>query len=808
MDEASPAVLEHDALGSAAPNCASKALAAQRAIHGAIVEAHAEPQLVEFVAKALVEAGGYGCAAVAYFDEADNGLHTAASWGDLVGGFTEHKLLGAEQTTSLEDALRQGRPWLALPPRGTRGRTGGRSPATHALAVLPLLSGPAILGALLVGDEAAASFAGGELDLLQEAAKSLAYGIASLRSAAERDRAEAELRRVERARRTLSMVNRTLVRATDEQALLDDVCRIIHDEGGYRFAWVAYARHDEAKSVEVKAHAGIDRTYFQDLKITWADSERGQGAAGVAIRTGQPSIGRNIRDDPGMAPWRDEALRRGYAAVSAFPLRVDGEVIGSLGMAAGEPDAFDAAEAELLGELAGDLAFGIETLRTRQRSLEADATIKRMAEQDMLTGLPNRWRLQLRLAEEIEAARQASRPLALLVLGVDHFQEINETLGYQQGDAMLREVAARIEREVGQPENMARMGESEFAVLLPDCDAGAASRAAQRLLYDMFEPVKIGEIMLDAGGSIGIAVFPGQGEEPDVLIRRANVAMHRARHLGGGQALYTGGLDRECARRLSLVGDLHRAIDNDELRLYCQPKVRFADRQICGAEALVRWQHPVLGMISPNEFIKLAEHSGLITPLTDWVMAAAFRQSYMWRTAGLSMPLAVNLSARDLRDPKLAERVKNLYATWGAEPNGVQFELTESALMQDPAGSMESLKRLKDLGSELFVDDFGTGYSSLAYLQKLPVDAIKIDQSFVHDMLSDADSAVIVRSTIDLAHDLDLAVVAEGVEDSARWAQLAAQGCDVAQGYVVSEPIPAESFQAWQATGAFEARLA
>ena len=796
-----------DDLADPAVHCGSKALAAQRAVHGAIVEARSEHQLVELVSRALVEAVGYGCAAVAYLDEAANGLHTAASWGDLVGGFTERKLLGAEQAGGLVGALQRGQPWVALAPHGSRGRTGARSPTTQAVAVLPLLSGPTILGALLVGDEAPASFSGGELDLLQEGAKSLAYGIASLRSVAERDRAEAELRRVERARRTLSMVNRTLVRATDEQALLDDVCRILHDDGGYRFAWVAYARHDEALSVEVKAHAGIDRKYFEDLKITWGDTERGQGATGVAIRTGEASIGRNIRDDPGMAPWRDEALRRGYAAVSAFPLRVHWEVIGSLGMAAGEPDAFDAAESELLRELAGDLAFGIETLRTRRRSLEDAATIKRMAEQDLLTGLPNRWRLRLRLAEEIEAARKAHRPLALLVLGVDHFQEINETLGYQQGDALLCEVAARIQRVVGTTEDLARMGESEFAVLLPACDAGGAARIAQRLLQDLFEPVAIGEIMLDSGASIGIAVFPGQGEEPDVLIRRANVAMHRARYLGSGQALYTGGLDRECARRLALVGDLHRAIGNDELRLYCQPKVRFADRQVCGAEALVRWQHPQLGMISPTEFIGLAEHSGLITPLTDWVMAAAFRQSYMWRAAGLSLPLAVNLSARDLRDPKLIERVRNLYATWGAEPNGVQFELTESALMQDPAGSMESVKLLKDLGSELFVDDFGTGYSSLAYLQKLPVDAIKIDQSFVHDMLADRDSAVIVRSTIDLAHDLELAVVAEGVEDDARWNQLAAEGCDVAQGYVVSQPIPAEAFQAWQARGGFEARL-
>jgi len=594
-------------------------------------------------------------------------------------------------------------------------------------------------------------------------------------------------------------VNRTLVRAAEEQALLHEICRIVVAEGGYRHAWVAYARHDAAKSVEIKAQVGIERAYLDALRISWSDSERGRGAVGVAIRTGQPSIGRDLAHDPDLAPWREAALRRGIAAVSAFPLRVAGQVIGALGLAATEADAFDAAEAELLGELAEDLAFGIETLRARERHREAEAAIKRMAEQDPLTGLPNRWRLRMRLEDEIATAKAAHRPLALLMLGIDHFQEVNETLGYQQGDAMLSEIAARIVRVVGDAAKVARMGESEFAILIPNGDAGGASRTAQRILTAMFEPVTMGDIMLDAGGSIGIAVFPGHGAEADALIRRANVAMHQARQHGHGMALYTGGRDQECARRLALIGDLHRAIDGGELRLYCQPKVRFSDCEPCGVEALVRWEHPRLGLILPNEFIGLAEHSGLIAPLTDWVMQAAFRQSYVWREAGLRMPLAVNLSARDLRDPKLIERVRNLMATWGGEPEGVQFELTESALMQDPQGCLESMRRLKDIGIELFIDDFGTGYSSLAYLQKLPVDAIKIDQSFVHDMLSDTDSAVIVRSTIDLAHDLALEVVAEGVETRSSWDRLAAQGCDVAQGYVVSEPFPAETYTSWRA---------
>jgi len=812
MSEQIPGTSAADSRPRAAPRRRGKALTLLRSINSMIIGAGDEQSLLESACKAVVEVAGYRSACVGYLGAERLALRCVAAWGIPLGAFEQLELaLDDREALAATDAetARHAKPWDAASALAEPALAGGRLVAQAGggmLAVLPLPlgNGAGVAGVLLVHDGGSGAFDETELELLCEAARSLAYGIASLRLALRRTQAEADLRRVERARMTLSAVNRALVRADDERALLGEICRIIVEEGGYRFAWVGYARHDDAKSVEVMAHVGVERAHLDGLRVTWADSERGRGATGMAIRTGQASVGRNILNDPDLAPWRDEALRRGYAAVSAFPLRVREEVVGNLSIAATEPDAFDASEAELLGELADDLAFGIATLRTRESSRQAEATIKRLAEQDTLTGLPNRWRMRLRLTEEIEAAKAGHRPLALLMLGIDHFQEINETLGYQQGDAMLCEIAARVRRVVADPANVARMGEAEFAILLSNSDAGAASRSAQRILTEMFEPVAIGELMLDAGASIGIAVFPGHGAEPDALIRRANVAMHQARQQGHGAALYTGGRDRECARRLALIGDLHRAIDGNELRLYCQPKVRFASHQVCGVEALVRWQHPQLGMIWPNEFIGLAEHSGLISPLTDWVMQAAFRQGYVWRQTGLRLPMAVNLSARDLRDPKLIERVRNLLATWGGEPEGVQFELTESALMQDPAGSMESMKRLKDLGIELFIDDFGTGYSSLAYLQKLPVDAIKIDKSFVHDMLSDADSAVIVRSTIDLAHDLDMEVVAEGVEDRAGWEYLATQGCDIAQGYVVSEPIPAEAYAAWRSGGTVE----
>ena len=781
-----------------------KALAVLRSVNSLIAMAGDEQSLLQHACKAVVDAG-YRCAWIGSLHEEGAALRAAAVCGSgrLADGQLNVMTEGGPSppaTPALRHAHVLGPVRLsALDVPASCTRLSGHD--GELVAVIPLHSGSSQWGALLVEEARVAAFDDVELAMLQEAGHALGHAVASLRLAAVRAGAEAELARIDRARRTLSAANRALVRANEEQALLREICRICVEEGGYRDAWVAYLRHDEDKSVEVMAEFGVERAYLEGLRCSWGLGTSGRGAVGMAIRTELPSIGRNIAEDPDLAPWRDEALRRGIAAVSAFPLRVDGAVIGTLGLHAGDPDAFDRAEVELLSELANDLAFGIETLRVRARSREAEAAIKRLAEQDALTGLPNRWRLRKRLDDEIESAKHTHGTLALLMVGIDQFQEVNETLGYEQGDSVLSEIAARLARIAGDCANIARMGEAEFAILLPDGDAASGSRAAQRILTALLEPVEVGDVLLDAGGSIGIAVFPGHGTEPDALIRRANVAMQQARQQGQGMALYTGGQDKECARRLALIGDLHRAIERNELQLYCQPKVRLASGETCGAEALVRWNHPRLGLILPGEFIALAERTGLISPLTDWVMRAAFRQGYMWRDAGVRLPLAVNVSARDLRDPRLVERVSHLMATWGGEPDAVQFELTEGALMHDPQGCLESMRRFKDLGIKLFIDDFGTGYSSLAYLQKFPVDAIKIDQSFVRGMLSDTDSAVIVRSTIDLAHDLDLEVVAEGVEDRERWDRLAEEGCDVAQGYFVSEPFPAGSYLAWRDSG-------
>jgi diguanylate cyclase (GGDEF)-like protein len=604
-----------------------------------------------------------------------------------------------------------------------------------------------------------------------------------------------DYKRLYRALRTLSAGNRTLARATDEPTLLHEMCHAIVAHGGYRMAWIGYADHDEARTIRLMACAGAEEGIFDVFDLSWADDIRHPTA--LAIQSGSPRVGHLVQEDPALAHLHAEQRKRGYVSVSAFPLIIEGVVGGNLSIIASEADAFGDEEVNVLSELAEDVSFGIAAIRWRKRQQEAEAALRHVALYDGVTALPNRALFRGRLEELTSHPPRTLRPFAVSILAVDQFREVNEMLGPSHGNELLIQAARKLGVLVEGEDLLARVSDDEFALLWLDTDADRAMQKAGRLLAAFDEPLALAEIAVDARPRIGIAVFPGHGTDPDALMRRAAVAARQARQTPANYAIFTGDLDRECGRNLSLIADLHRAIAGEQLRLYCQPKIDIASGVPCGAEALVRWVHPEQGLIGPDRFIKLAEKAGLITPLTNWVLGAAFRQVYAWQSDGLALPMAINLSARDLLDTRVVDRIRGLFLTWGVDPANVQFELTESALLEDPRRSLETLERLKDLGVKLAVDDYGTGFSSLSYLQRLPVDSIKIDQSFVGRMMAHEGSDAIVRSTIDLGHDLGLSVIAEGVEDNPTWQRLAALKCDVAQGYFISQPIPVEEFAAW-----------
>ena len=413
------------------------------------------------------------------------------------------------------------------------------------------------------------------------------------------------------------------------------------------------------------------------------------------------------------------------------------------------------------------------------------------ATHDTLTGLANRVQLRDRLA----AAHGSV--VGVLLMDLDGFKEINDTLGHHHGDVLLRQVAARLRHQTRGGDLVTRLGGDEFAVLLPSPASEAECVAvAQRILEGLEGPMEVEGAEVDVRASIGIAVAAVDGQGIDDLLSRADVAMYHAKETGQGWALYTDELNVHTPERLALVADLRRAVDGGDLLLHYQPKVDLATGALEGVEALVRWRHGERGLLEPADFVGLAEHTGLIRPLTRWVVREALRQSVRWREEGLEVPLAVNLSVRALTR-ELAADVSALLAEAGAQPDWLELEITESMVMQNPSEALEVLDALSALGVALAVDDFGTGHSSLRYLKRLPVREIKIDRSFVIDMDRDESDRAIVRSTIELARHLDLAVVAEGIESAAVLEDLRELGCQFGQGFHISPPLGPDALLAW-----------
>lgn len=618
------------------------------------------------------------------------------------------------------------------------------------------------------------------------------------------DRGPEEQTRVLRVLRTLCSIGHLLLRATDEAQLLRDMCQVLTEQRGYPIVAIGYAEQDPGKTVRWVESVGIDLVVLDALHVSWTDSTVGQTSAGKAIRSGKPNVARDIFSDsayagPSFAVFRSIATAHHFAAAGSFPLMSGDAVFGTLSLAAAEPEAFDDNEVALLSELAEDLAYGICNLRLRQRHAVAQRKITQLAYFDSLTGLPNRTLLLEQTERAIDVAAPDQRNVALLHLQVGQFEEINKVLGHLSGDQLVMELVRRVAMATPPGATLARVGDAELALLLPAGDADTAVKTAQLVSEQIHDPIPVADLMVDACMCVGIALYPSHALRAESLLRRASAARRHARPMVGGHAIYAGGQEEQNSRRLELMSDLRRAIEHGELSLCCQPKIDIASRQVCGAEALVRWTRPGRGLVPTAEFIAMAEQAGLITPLTDWVLEQAFRQIHDWRQLDFKVPLSINLSTRDLSDPDLIERVSAPLARWGVEPGMVQFELTESAVMEDAVLSQATLGALKKHGFSLFIDDFGTGYSSLSYLQKLPFDAIKIDQSFIIPMVEDSDSDMIVRSTIELAHNLEMAVVAEGVESQQVWDRLASAGCDVAQGYLVSPPFPLQQLPRWQA---------
>ena len=489
----------------------------------------------------------------------------------------------------------------------------------------------------------------------------------------------------------------------------------------------------------------------------------------------------------------------------AVPVPVGDGVTAVLLVTDSLPDVgtFTGEHLRLLQAMANHASVALANARLVERLRDEVSEKEHLALHDPLTGLPNRRQLHRLLGATLDqdksrGASDAAVPCtAVMMMDLDRFKEINDALGHETGDALLREIGNRLRRWLADRGTVARLGGDEFAMLVSVGTAEQAAGIAQELVRELERPVQLGHLTLHPRASIGIALAPDHGHDPGSLLRRADVAMYAAKESRSGVRTYQADEDRNSPQRLALIGDLRRAIENDEITLAFQPKVDPATGAVVGAEALARWQHREHGSISPDLFIPLAEHSGLIRPLTLHVLRTALRDRADWHRRGHDLHIAVNLSPNTLLDDTLPDVIVRLLAQYGVPASALTLEITETTLMADPTGSLATLDRLHGLGVQISIDDFGTGYSSLGRLRELPIHEVKIDKSFVQNAAGDHRDRALVRSTVELGHALGLQVVAEGVEDADTYTFLAGEGCDIVQGYFISEPLPGAEFTGW-----------
>ena len=573
-----------------------------------------------------------------------------------------------------------------------------------------------------------------------------------------------------------------------------------------RFGQLALAQRQPAELIERAVQAVLEALGAE--AVAYLEPEPGAAAlvsralVGVADATAQPatvpcppgspvmeamqSASRAVVDGARLPfPWA-----KGLRSTALLPVRGESGVRGLLCAAYKTPNAFAAEELNFAEAVASVLSTALQRIDSENR-------LAYLAQFDPLTGLANRTLLADRFSQIIVQAKRRDVPLATLFIDLDGFKTVNDTLGHAGGDELLKEVALRLQQTVRDGDTVARISGDEFAIVLADmAQLEDAALVAQKVIDRLAATFHIAGKEVFVTASVGIAVFPGDGTDADTLIGAADAAMYRAKQSGRNTfQFFTAEINQRSRARAHMGAELRRALEREEFALVYQPKVDLKTRSVTGAEALLRWNHPGRGLVSPVEFIPVLEETGLIVAVGDWVLRRACEDLKAWQAAGLAVaPVAVNLSARQFRRTDLDSHFKALVAGVGIDPGLIELEITESQLMQDPPHAIRVMRALRDAGMRIAIDDFGTGYSSLAYLNRFPVSSLKIDRSFVKDMAKNKDDATIVRTIIEMAHSLSFTVVAEGVETEEQATFLRLLRCEQAQGYLFAKPMPREEF--------------
>jgi len=600
-----------------------------------------------------------------------------------------------------------------------------------------------------------------------------------------------ELLRLNRLYAMLSQINHVIVRSSNPEELYAAVCRIAVESGGFSQAWIGLidpANH-ELRSV---ARSGTVVAELDGFPVSTDPAMAPNSPAGMAMRTGKACIVNGPGEAEGMAEWCERFRSSPLGSVATVPFRLEGEVIGALTLASTEPGQFRQLETRLLEEVAGDIAFSLETVRSEEKRLAAESRMHFLAYYDVHTGLPGRELFNERLSASCQAERDGV--LGILVVNLRNYHGVLQTLGETGGRKIARVVAERLEA-IEPPLFVARVSESQFALLLAGQEGPhTVESTAWHIHAALAQVVRLGDQEVFLSPFIGIALHPKDGG-PDELLKRAMAAANTPPGDASGFCrFFWADLETRSRRQISMESALHRALERDEFVLHYQPLVDLRSGRMVGAEALLRWQRPGQGLVPPNDFIPQLEENGLISPVGEWILHEACRTGRAWQDSGHPLRVAVNLSARQFSNGDIRADVKGALASTGLDPQLLELELTESTILLDADAVIRTMRELNGDGVSHVLDDFGTGFSSLSYLQRLPVKRLKIDRGFVNEVASNPGSAAIVRAIVGMAHSLSLSVIAEGVEAEGQLGFLRGLGCEEMQGYYFSPPLPPDRF--------------
>jgi diguanylate cyclase (GGDEF)-like protein/PAS domain S-box-containing protein len=600
----------------------------------------------------------------------------------------------------------------------------------------------------------------------------------------EQKRAEAAIRRLNRVYAVLSGINALIVRVSSREELYREACKIVVEAGKFPKAWIGILQPD-ARALKLVAAEGAGSEYFAELEASLKENfPRGDGPIARAIRERKAIASNDLEHDVEVRS-REAAVSTGSRALVALPLVVRGECVGVLVLHAETVGFFVDEEMKLLLELAGDISFALQTIQDTEK-------LDYLAYYDGVTGLANAKLFHERLEQHIMAAQSSGRKLAVFIIDVERFKSVNDAFGRQAGDGLLKQIAERISGGGGDAKRFARIGADHFAVVRPEIhDEDEVARLTDKKLHECFNPpFEVAGKELRVSAKVGIAVFPADGADSDTLLRNAEAALKKAKASGDRYLFYTQQMTERVAEKLALESKLRQAVENEEFVLHYQPKVDLETRSIVGVEALIRWQSPERGLVPPLHFIPLLEETGMILKVGAWALKRAALDHRAWVEQNLKAPrVAVNVSQIQLRQRDFVRTVEQAIMG-GVAPTGIDLEITESLIMEDIRANVDKLIAVRGLGVQIAIDDFGTGYSSLGYLAKLPVQALKIDRSFIIAIQDDPNATTLVSTIISLAHSLRLKVIAEGVETEEQAKFLRLMRCDEMQGYLFSKPLP------------------